>query len=469
MAIREAASAANAVSARVRNVLRVRRKARQQKRRRDAREYMIQRRIWMNRLKNAERQRSQEVVDRTKKQDRELLVATRAPSRMGASMTVREIDLTFEEIEAAGGTAGGLERWGRSITRIPDHNPRELPPACDGGGILIDNPLAYHYACRNINPWTTVERLMFLEKFLLHGKNFRKIAQYFEHKSCEDVVRFYFDNKKQLKLKQLVKDQSMKKKNAKKSTLTMLSRLPKESRNIRDNFLFQPGFESDSDNDDDDDDITQLDWPKVDPFHGDPVARLWSPADCSALIFALCRFDVDAFEERLRKETVKTVPSAGVKGTKKRRLSSSSSSSLSDQQQQQQQQHIPTVWSSVAATVKSKTPRQCRDFYMQYKKALGLDGYRPPKQSYPHAQGRADNIKKTIKTPDVAVELHSGRYHHRHHVHHQHHHHHSSQPQRLGKRPPIASNKGRASVRSCPYSRNHYLDNAMNHPDLDGD
>lgn len=367
-AIRQAARAAAAASSRVLEELKNRRKKRQQKRRHDAREYLQRRRIWMDELKKMEKERTPEVAERMKKRDRELLVATRAPSRMGASMTFREIDLTFEEIEAAGGTAGGLDRWGRSITSIPDHNPNQLPPGCDGGGVLIDNPLSYHYACRNINPWTTVERLMFLQKFLIHGKNFHKISQYFEHKSCEDVVRFYFDNKKQLNLKQLVKEQNMRKKNPKKNTLTVLSRLPKESRNMRDNFAHQPNLDFASDSDDD---LINIDWPKLDPFHGDPLARSWSHSDCSSLIFALCRFDVEA-EEKLNRSNNKTVRSTrssdlskDVNPSKKRRLAD--------------ELPIPTVWSSVAAVVKSKTPRQCREFYLEYKIPLGLDGYRPPK------------------------------------------------------------------------------------------
>lgn len=349
-AIRKAYDAAVSVSHRVRNALMATRRSTHFKRRHDAREYMFRRRAWLERLKNSEKNRSPEEVRQKQQRDRELFVVTRAPSGMGAAMTVREVDDHFAQFEAAGGTAGGLERWIRSITAIPDHNPHTLPPACDGGGVLIEDPLAYHYMCRNINPWTRIERLMFLEKFLIYGKNFRKISQFFEHKSCEDVVRFYFDNKKPLKLKQLLKDQGPRKKGARKNTLLELSRLPRESRSIRDNFIFQEGFDSD-------DDDTVADWSQSDPLTVSPVGRSWSPEDRKSLTFALCRHDVSDDDE------------SGP---------------------------LPNVWTNIAAIVGTKTPRQCRQFYFQFKTLLRLNDYRPPKLPTPSPQNGRSGLLESI-------------------------------------------------------------------------
>lgn len=332
-AIQNAASTATAISNRVRHALIARRRKRCQKRAQESRAYMASRVKWTQHLKDVEAERPPEVRERMRQRDRELLVATRASSGVGTPMSSHQVDHIFSEIEAAGGTAGGLERWGRSITAIPDQNPRQLSPGFGGGGILIEDPLAYHYASRNINPWTRVERLMFLDKLLQHGKNFRKISQSFEHKGCEDVVRFYFDNKKHLKLRQLVKDTTIRKKGAKKNVLLELSRMPHESRSIKDNFIHLKGFDSDTDE-------TIPDGTKVDPFVGDVEARAWTPADRNALIFALCRFDVTSDNE------LKT---------------------------------MPISWSNIAARIGTKTPRQCRLFYFQYKSVLGLDGYQPPK------------------------------------------------------------------------------------------
>lgn len=298
------------------------------------REYMQLRREWNARLDRVEAQRSVERKEALRERDRELLIATRAPSGMGSGMSIRETNQMFAEIDAAGGTAGGLERWGRSITAIPDQNPNYLPPAADGGGVLIENPLEEHYSARNINPWTQAERLLFLEKFLVYNKNFRKIASFFKHKSVEDVVRFYFDNKMPLKLKQLWKDSLQKRRAPKRNALIELSKLPVESRSIRDNFIHQRvarPLESEGSVTvvKDFDDLAQL-----------PASRGWTAKDHQRLLFALCRFDVTG--------------------------KNSSSSTTA-------------AWSNISSVVGTKTPIQCRQFYANFRKSLGLEEYAPPK------------------------------------------------------------------------------------------
>lgn len=334
-AVSDARAVVERIGGAVRRVLAARKKEREERRREIARVYMSRRREWTRGLEAERSQMTETARVESRRRDRELLAATRAPSGMGGGMTDREIDLIFSEIEAAGGTAGGLERWGRSITGIPDHNPGYLPPASDGG-VLIDNPLAAHYAARNINPWTRAEKLLFLDKFLIHGKNFRKIASFFEHKSNEDVVRFYFDNKKQLKLKQLAKEHNVRRRGSKKTALMELSMLPLESRSIKDNFIHQEDFQEEADQEPQ----KGKEMSKSDRLSHGTLGRGWSPSDRRALIFALCRFDVTKDEEA---------------------------------------KPVPTVWSSISSVVGSKTPRQCRQFYFQYKTLLGLEGYSPPK------------------------------------------------------------------------------------------
>lgn len=356
-AIRNAASAAASVSSHVRDVLTATQERRIAVRRRNARAYMIARRQWMDRLVTSV-PRDPDSIQKLLRRDRQLLIATRASAGSQASMTDQEVDVIFGEIDAAGGTAGGIERWGRSITAIPDHHPHQLPPAADGGGVLIDNPLAAHYAARNINPWTRTERLLFLEKFLLFGKNFRKVATFFEHKSCEDVVRFYFDNKKQLKLKQLVKENNIRKKGNKKTALIELSMMPHESRSIKDNFIHQEGFDSDDETD-------NREFAKAEKLSQGTVGRGWSPADRRSLIFALCRVDVSSDDES---------------------------------------EAAPSIWTNIAALVGSKTPRQCRQFYFEYKSALGLDGYRPPVPQRDSTSSPISLFKRTERSPDPANE-----------------------------------------------------------------
>lgn len=341
-AVKESAAAKAVFSSRMRKIFSARWAARDSRDRHLSRTYMQKRRSWVTLLDEAEENRSPAVVDAAIARDRQLLVATRATSGMGGGMTNREVDLIFQEIETTGGTAGGYERWSRSITKIPNHNPDYLMPACDGGGVLMQNPLADHYAARNVNPWTAEERRMFLEKFVMHGKNFRKISAFFEHKSNEDVVRFYYDNKMRMGLKQLLKESHLRKRGTRKLALTELAKLPTESRSIKDNFIHQPGFFGPDDHEE-----GEKENERVDAFSDGAVARSWTTQNRQALIHALCRFDVA-------------------------------------QEWKQNENTVSTVWESISAAVGNKTPKQCRHFYTKYKDVLGLGIYAPPAYDKSH-------------------------------------------------------------------------------------
>lgn len=333
-AVKDARAVVDRVRDDVRVVLKKRKQEKEKRRRELAKEYMARRKKWMRQLEEQRNSATEEEKRASKQRDRELLLATRTPVAGTGAMSLREVNLVFQEIESAGGTSGGLERWGRSITWIPDHNPHQLPPACDGG-VLIENPLAAHYAARNINPWTRAEKQLFLEKFLIHGKNFRKISTFFEHKTVDDVVRFYFDNKKQFKLKQLAKDNNVRRKGiTKKTFLQELAMMPRESRSIKDNFIHQEDMQSESDTEAEKESL------KAEKLSQRALGRGWSGEDRKKLIFALCRFDVTEDEES---------------------------------------KPVPNVWTNIASVIGSKTPRQCRQFYFTYKTVLGLDGFLPPK------------------------------------------------------------------------------------------
>lgn len=341
-AVKESASTKAIYASRMRKIFAAQWAARDSKERQLSRTYMQKRRNWVSFLDTAEENISHSDLAATISRDRELLLATRASSGMGGGMSTREVDLIFQEIETAGGTAGGYERWSRSITKIPNHNPDYLMPACDGGGVLMQNPLADHYAARNINPWTAEERRMFLEKYIMHGKNFRKISAFFEHKSNEDVVRFYYDNKMRLGLKQLLKESHLRKRGTRKLALAELAKLPTESRSIKDNFIHQRGFFS-PDNYEEEEKENE----RVHNLSDGSVGPSWTHQNRQALIHALCRFDV----------TQKSAPSENI---------------------------VSTVWESISAVVGNKTPKQCRHFYTKYKDVLGLGIYAPPLQQRPH-------------------------------------------------------------------------------------
>ncbi|KAI0565832.1 SANT/Myb domain containing protein [Gracilaria domingensis] len=360
-AIKDAKEAVERVTTAVKKVVADMNRERHALRKELAKQYMHRRKAWIKQLEAQKASMTEEEKQSARRRDREILVATRSNAGNGGPQTASEIDVAFNEIEAAGGTCGGLERWGRSITGIPDHCPGYLPPASDGG-MLIEDPVAYHYCSRYINPWTRTEILLFLDKFSAHGKNFRRIASFFKHKTVEDVVRFYFDNKIRLKLKQLSKEGNIRKRNNRRTYLQRLAELPYESRSIKDNFIYEPNLFSDSDNEE-----GRLTL-RAEKMKQGALGRGWTSTDRQALIFALCRFDVSDDEES---------------------------------------KPVPTVWSQIASAVGNKTPRQCRQFYFQHKSVLALDGYRPPKtkkRPSPTASDRVDEQpRKVQRRPKVVV------------------------------------------------------------------
>ncbi|CAJ2629642.1 uncharacterized protein LOC123919105 isoform X4 [Trifolium pratense] len=61
---------------------------------------------------------------------------------------------------------------------------------------LVEDPLAIEKERDMINPWTSEEKEIFLEKFAAIGKDFRKIASFLDHKTTADCVEFYYKNHK---------------------------------------------------------------------------------------------------------------------------------------------------------------------------------------------------------------------------------------------------------------------------------
>jgi nuclear receptor co-repressor 1 len=61
---------------------------------------------------------------------------------------------------------------------------------------LVDDPIAAEQERKTLNPWSAEEKKIFLEKYLLFGKNLRKIAAFLEYKTVADCVQFYYLNQK---------------------------------------------------------------------------------------------------------------------------------------------------------------------------------------------------------------------------------------------------------------------------------
>ncbi|KAL2526467.1 Duplicated homeodomain-like superfamily protein [Abeliophyllum distichum] len=61
---------------------------------------------------------------------------------------------------------------------------------------LVEDPCAVEKERSMINPWTSEERKIFMDKLASFGKDFRKIASFLDHKTTADCVEFYYKNHK---------------------------------------------------------------------------------------------------------------------------------------------------------------------------------------------------------------------------------------------------------------------------------
>ncbi|MFS7957731.1 putative transcription factor MYB/SANT family [Helianthus anomalus] len=57
---------------------------------------------------------------------------------------------------------------------------------------LVENPIDVEKERSIVNLWTVEDTETFLDKYSLFGKNFRKIASFFQHKTVADCVEFYY-------------------------------------------------------------------------------------------------------------------------------------------------------------------------------------------------------------------------------------------------------------------------------------
>lgn len=61
---------------------------------------------------------------------------------------------------------------------------------------LVEDPCAVEKERALINPWTREEKEAFIEKLAAFGKDFTKIASFFDHKTTADCVEFYYKHHK---------------------------------------------------------------------------------------------------------------------------------------------------------------------------------------------------------------------------------------------------------------------------------
>lgn len=209
-----------------------------------SREYNALRGSWRRRVKSAWDKKSKEKREAIRERDRFLVMCTKGQSALLSSRTSSgrmsmkvipsltsnghvsgnaEIDALLSEIAAAGGTPGLKEKWSKTLATIPIQNP--YAPPCDSTSVFVEDPLVDFQSSRAVNPWSFEERLIFLDKFAVYPKDFRKIASFLEHKSTQDCSYFYYLNKLDLGLKQLAKEAAtLKRKGVLKSHIVSLAK-----------------------------------------------------------------------------------------------------------------------------------------------------------------------------------------------------------------------------------------------------
>jgi hypothetical protein len=234
------ASVSDVVAERVRQTIVKRRAQRDLRNRELTKEYLDLSKAWTRKNKQARDKRSKEKREMCRERDRFLyrsimgenaLLQARTSSGRTTTRVVgvvtagglinyaAEIDASLAEIESHGGTPGLNEVWDRTLATIPMQRADILPLDC--GSVLIEDPVKEVHNSRSINPWTREETYTFLDKFVLHPKNFKRIASFLEYKSLGDVIEFYYRNKLRFDLKSL----STKKKVVKKAHLLSLAGL----------------------------------------------------------------------------------------------------------------------------------------------------------------------------------------------------------------------------------------------------
>lgn len=228
----------------VRTAIEERQKSRLSRSRQLRKEYCIHRAAWTKRTKQVRDKRSREKREALWKKDKciyrlvhgnEPLMSMRTSSGRTTTKVLAgvtpggahqdsevEVENAVKAIYEAGGTPDATFVWSRTLAVIPDQDTGNPPLDC--GSVLIEDPAAMYINARTINPWSREETLIFLEKYMLYQKNFSRVASFLEHKGTADCVRFYYENKLRLHLKQLL----LKRKSTKRAHLLALAGLRRQ-------------------------------------------------------------------------------------------------------------------------------------------------------------------------------------------------------------------------------------------------
>lgn len=94
---------------------------------------------------------------------------------------------------------------------------------------VIEDLVAEEREQKYANPWSAEEKEVFMQKFLLHPKNFHKIATYLPDKETKDVVQYYYNNKKALDLKAVLQKGLSRKRSVTAGRRTAALRMPQRA------------------------------------------------------------------------------------------------------------------------------------------------------------------------------------------------------------------------------------------------
>ncbi|XP_022745646.1 uncharacterized protein LOC111295980 isoform X2 [Durio zibethinus] len=87
----------------------------------------------------------------------------------------------------------------RNALKMPalflDEKEKQISRFISSNG-LVEDPCAVEKERVLINPWTSEEKEIFMDKLAAFGKDFRKIASFLDHKTTADCVEFYYKNHK---------------------------------------------------------------------------------------------------------------------------------------------------------------------------------------------------------------------------------------------------------------------------------
>ena len=80
-----------------------------------------------------------------------------------------------------------------------------------------------------VNPWTDLEKCIFIDKFMQYPKDFRKIATFLRNKSTNDCVRYYYNTKKEVDYKQLLREQHTRRKSQRRPSWRMTAQAAEQA------------------------------------------------------------------------------------------------------------------------------------------------------------------------------------------------------------------------------------------------